>query len=168
MNNKNSILRKRRPSKSNPLPFGVSVRKAGRRTLLTPVTEPSEEGIVQQPVEQVGAIQGKKVGSLYEWRLAKALDAAGLSYQYQVSVYGGRSVRGGQVLDFLVDTVPLPTPVFADGEHWHQGTLAREDSYKRALLNADMAGQWNPWISLYGPDLWDQDAANRAVRELLL
>lgn len=165
MNSKSSILHRRRSSKYNPLPFGVSVRKAGRRTLATPITPPVH--VFEEPVEELGTIQGQQPGSLYEWRLAKALQASGYNFEYQVPIDGGRSRRGGQVIDFLVHTVPMFTPVFADGEYWHTGQLAREDSYKRAALNAEYAGIWNSWISFFGPDLHTQEAANRAVRRLL-
>lgn len=167
MNSKSNILRRQRSSKYKPVPFGVSVRKAGRRTLSTPIMQSSPGRAAEEPVEEMGTILGQKPGSSYEWRLAQALTANGLTFQYQVSAFGGRSFRGGQVIDFLVDTKPLPTPVFADGEHWHEGQIARDDSYKRAFLNAEMAGAWNPWVSFFGPELHSVEAATRSVREKL-
>ncbi len=168
MSNKSNILRRPRSSKYNPVQFGVSVRKAGRRVLSTPIMRPISTGeLFPQEVEQMGLIQGKKPGSMYEWRLARALETNGYEYDYQVSVAGGRAMRGGQVIDFLVHTVPMFTPLFADGEYWHTGQLAREDSYKRAFIDAEWSGIWNTWVSLFGPDLHSQEAANQAVRRLL-
>jgi hypothetical protein len=161
-------LKRKRSSMAEPLPFGVSVRKAGRRTLTTPVTRPrSAADLFPVAVEEVGPIQGQKPGSIYEWRLAQALLKAGFAFDYQVAIYGGRQMRGGQVVDFLVHTVPLPTPVFADGEHWHEGSYTSEDRYKRAYLNASMGTAWNPWVSFFGPELHSVEAAYRAVRRAL-
>jgi len=41
--------------------------------------------------------------------------------EYQVSVYGGRSLAGGNVIDFLVHTPGMWTMLDPMGRHWHTG-----------------------------------------------
>ena len=72
--------------------------------------------------EVIGLIQGQIPGSLLEYRVSKALDMLKLDYKYQIPLGGGRLFRGGLVLDFLVYTHPLSTPLEALGDYWHGGT----------------------------------------------
>ena len=62
--------------------------------------------------EQIGLVYGKKPGSKEEWWIALALWRWGWTFGYQVSFFGGRRLKGGQVVDFMVDTVPLRTPLY--------------------------------------------------------
>lgn len=71
--------------------------------------------------ENIYVVSGKKASS-YEYFVAKALNRINLEYDFQVSLFGGTQMRGGKVLDFLVDTKPLPTPLFVNGDHWHRDT----------------------------------------------
>lgn len=71
-------------------------------------------------------IKGQNAGSKEEYYVSKALDYLQLRYSYQVPVMGGRNVRGGQVLDFLVYTPVRETIVDVRGVYWHTG--AREDN----------------------------------------
>ncbi len=77
--------------------------------------EPKDEEIIQP-------VQGQIPSSKEEYWVALALERLGIAFIYQYSISGGRSVRGGQVIDFLAYTVPLPTPIFVQGEYWHGGT----------------------------------------------
>lgn len=72
--------------------------------------------------QQIGLIQGQVPGSSIEWNVAQALERLKLNYEYQMPIGGGRLFRGGKVLDFLVYTVPYPTPVTVLGDYWHGGT----------------------------------------------
>lgn len=78
-------------------------------------------------------IQGKKVGSKNEARVALALDKLRMRYIYQYVLYGGRRVRGGQILDFLVFS-PLAVPLQVFGEKWHKGELDPEERMELAML----------------------------------
>jgi len=94
-------------------------RSSGRR----PATEAKDKvpaGKLEQEEDTPGLINGQPAGSSYEWNTARALWALGWRFGYQVPVMGGRQVRGGQVLDFLVHTVPLYTAVIVNGDYWHQ------------------------------------------------
>jgi len=80
----------------------------------------------------IGLIRGQTPGSVQEWRVALALNRMRMGYEYQKSVLGGRALRGGQVIDFWVYTVPLPTAVYVQGEYWHGGKKVIVD-----LLNVE-------------------------------
>lgn len=71
--------------------------------------------------EPAHIIQGEPAGSKEEWYTAQALERLGWQYAYQYSVMGGRSVRGGQVIDFLVYTPGKWTIVDVLGTYWHTG-----------------------------------------------
>ena len=120
------------------------------------------EALIEQK-EAVGLIQGIKPGSLEEWRVAKALEILGIKFIYQYQVQGGRSVRGGQVVDFMVyDPFPIALQVF--GEYWHSAQATSEDNLKLNIL-AQIFGR-EPLV-LWGSDLATQAATNEAVRRIL-
>lgn len=113
--------------------------------------------------EPVGLIDGRNPGSKYEWYTALALWGADIGFQYQVPVFGGK-VSGGQVVDFLIATLPLPTPLFVDGQHWHEGQLAKEDVFKRDYLDHFYTGKWMPHQTLFGPQVSSKDAAAASIK----
>jgi hypothetical protein len=77
------------------------------------------------PKAQIGTIQGRTPGSILEWNVSQALDALGWGYDYQHSLAGGwEHLPGSQVLDFLVYTPGLPTPLNVNGRYWHTGIHA--------------------------------------------
>lgn len=71
--------------------------------------------------EPAHIIHGMQAGSKEEWYTSRALDKLGFEYAYQYQIDGGRSVRGGQVLDFLVYTPGKWTIVDVLGTYWHTG-----------------------------------------------
>ena len=77
-------------------------------------------------------LRGKKA-SYNELMVGTALERAGLDFLFQVNYWSGRSIRGGQVLDFLV-FAPFETPVQVFGEYWHEGQLGSKDKLKLAIL----------------------------------
>lgn len=70
-------------------------------------------------------VRGMKAGSKEEYWCSLALDKieaeAGFAWEYQVSVYGGRSTAGGSVVDFLVHTPGRYTMLEPSGRYWHTG-----------------------------------------------
>jgi len=74
-------------------------------------------------------IRGIRAGSKEEWWVSLALDRiqveTGWTWEYQVSVFGGRTRAGGNVVDFLIDTPGMKTFLDPMGRYWHTG--ARED-----------------------------------------
>lgn len=78
---------------------------------------------IDDPQDTPGLINGMKAGSSYEWFIARALWALGwMNFDYQVPLFGGRSVRGGIVVDFIVPTRPAQTVISVIGEYWHRNT----------------------------------------------
>jgi len=69
--------------------------------------------------EVIGTINGMPVGSSWEWHTAQGLWMLKWRFDYQVPINGGREVRGGQVLDFVVYTNPNPSIIYVNGEYWH-------------------------------------------------
>lgn len=67
--------------------------------------------------------------STNEYNVAWALQKLELQFEFQVEFAGGRRIRGGQVLDFLVYN-PFGVPLQVYGEYWHEGQLAADDQYK--------------------------------------
>lgn len=78
---------------------------------------------------------------------------------------GGRFFQGGIVVDILVPTRPLPTPVFIDGEAWHEGMAEPEDLFKRTQLMQEYGYLLADPVVIYGKDLVDDDTAFFAVLE---
>jgi len=85
------------------------------------------------------------------------------SGMYQVNYFGGKRLRGGQVLDFLVPTVPLSTPIYANGTYWHSGARqTQEDLFAQRTLYDKMRGAIRePLI------IWDKYLAGLARHEFV-
>lgn len=96
-------------------------------------------------------ILGKPVGSSYEANVADALDMLNWRYAYQYSVHGGRSRRGGIVLDFLVYTRPAATPIYVNGRYWHS-KRAEDDRLQQANLSGYMRSPVRDSLIM-----WDED-----------
>src|SRR3990167_3544724 len=105
-------------------------------------------------------VHGKSATS-NEFFVAAALDKLKIPYIFQVSYWGGRSLRGGQVLDFLVWS-PLETPVQVFGEYWHRGLLGSKDKLKLAQLQMlfDV-----PIVIIWGHESDSFETALNAVRK---
>lgn len=77
-------------------------------------------------------IRGEKAGSKDEYWVSLFLEWLtknhGINWEYQYSVYGGRRIRGGNVIDFLVYTPGRWTVLDPMGRVWHSGH--REDRYQ--------------------------------------
>lgn len=84
--------------------------------------------------EPAHIIKGMQAGSKEEWYTSVALDRLGFEYEYQYQVFGGRSVRGGQVLDFLVFTPGIWTIVDVLGAYWHTGKYEDRLSIQKVVV----------------------------------
>lgn len=69
-------------------------------------------------------------GSINEENIYLALEALKIEFRYQVPLDGGRAVRGGQVIDFVVYVPPRPIALYVQGERWHTGKFALEEILK--------------------------------------
>jgi hypothetical protein len=115
---------------------------------------------------RVFRVQDKKASS-NEYYVAKALERVGLDFQFQLSIAGGK-VAFGMVLDFLVYTVPLPTPVWVHGEHWHMGDRRAKDLRQMAMLSELMGTQVATPIEIWGTESNTENDAYLTVRRYLL
>ena len=70
-----------------------------------------------------------------EFNVASALTYWKIPYHFHFEIYGGSGVRGGFVIDFLVEN-PFETPLEVFGEYWHIGAMAEEDRLKLDMLRS--------------------------------
>lgn len=86
---------------------------------------------VEKPEEEaIGVVQGIVPDSKNEWYVALALEKLKIEYWYQYPIFGGHTVRGGQVVDFVV-FCPMAVPVFVQGAYWHGTRSEGEDILKQ-------------------------------------
>lgn len=109
-------------------------------------------------------VQGQTAGSVNEYNVAQALNRLKLDYLYQYPIFGGR-VRGGQVIDFLVQKPPKPIPVFIQGAYWHSGARGTEDVLKFEEINQRMGGQWERVVTIEEQECETVEQAYNAVLE---
>ena len=103
----------------------------GKKPTRRPSTTAKDKAVtevIKDPLAAPGLIQGIQAGSSIEWNVAIALGMLGWQFDYQVPIAGGRNVRGGQVIDFIVHTVPAWTVMAVNGTYWHRNP--QMDEYK--------------------------------------
>lgn len=70
-------------------------------------------------------IRGIKAGSKEEYWVSLALnriqESEGWNWEYQVPIYGGRTIAGGLVIDFILYTPLQVTWISPMGRFWHTG-----------------------------------------------
>lgn len=132
-----------------------------------PAAVRSRSGIYtpEQPGDEATGetIQGIRIGSKEEWRVAVALSKRNIEYRYQVPIRGGRSVRGGQVIDFVLQ-IPFPQPLQVFGEYFHPGELNSEERFKLAIIHQIFG---RPAIILWGSKLASQSQADAAIADIV-
>jgi len=79
--------------------------------------------------------------TLNEWNVAQALDKLRMEYWFQYPIDGGRMVRGGMVIDFLIKEPPKDIPLNVDGDYWHKGEREAQDRLQDAAL------RMKPWLA---------------------
>jgi hypothetical protein len=123
-------------------------------------TPPKLKAQIEQE-EVVGLVQGVMPGSKNEWYVALALEKLNLEFMFQFSIMGGRNIRGGQVIDFVVFN-PNAIPVFIQGEYWHNAKKETEDMLKQAA--AEQHFKTKP-VLLMGEETDTREKAYQAVVE---
>ena len=112
------------------------------------------------------SVAGKKATDI-EYYVAIALERLGIHFIFQYSIGGGRTSRGGIVLDFLALTSPLSTPIDVRGNWWHRPQQRLDDDLGLAL--AMSRGRYAEPVVLYGSQLQTIEATYSVVkRELRL
>jgi hypothetical protein len=117
--------------------------------------------------ETVGLIQGKEPDSVEEWRVANALQRFEIPFIYQFEIFDA-SIRGGIVLDFLVLTRPLSTPLEVYGKYWHRGERSSEERLRDVIVEDYFRGKSQPLLILFASDLQTQEITDSKVRRELL
>ena len=105
--------------------------------------------------------------STYEFNVAYALEILKLLFGFQVSIAGGRGVAFGLVLDFLVETVPRPTPLWVHGDYWHMGDKRAKDLRQQHTVSEYLGGEVNPHVELWSDQTKTKEAALLYVRQAL-
>ena len=112
-----------------------------------------------------GFVKGKEASDLEE-RFARALDAEGKEYQFEVEVTPPTSIPGQEnQIDFLVEEI---YPVEIDGGIAHKGAAQKaNDLLRDAILNDYLSGfGWFPIERIPGHKLETQEATATIVKEL--
>lgn len=120
--------------------------------------------LLPAPKERRYKVRNKNATS-YEYFVSIALDQFGLDYTFQASYFGGRSVRGGVVVDFIVYTRPLPTPLWVNGEYWHKGKQASIDYYQGIILSQFSGVQFARPVVMFGEQVNTPEKALDTVRK---
>ena len=81
--------------------------------------------------EVIKPVQGQMPDSIQEYWVSQALYRYQVPFQFQWEIFGGRTRRGGLIVDFVVWN-PMFTPVLVHGNYWHMGELTGGD--KTALI----------------------------------
>jgi len=131
-----------------PKPFHMK----RNRTAKVEVHRPAKDYLDKAVPEVLTQIQGRDPGSPQEWRYAKGLDYLKIRYYYQYEVLQPSGIRGSQILDFLLKTAPLPTPVYIQS-YWHTGEREQESKFKIAALMAEYRGTFAEPIEVDGKQL---------------
>ena len=139
--------------------FQYPTRKGAKVQRITPIIGKPPK----KPVEQMGLIEGKRPGSLEEWRVAVSLWRWKVVFDYHVYIRGGTRIRGGQILDYLL-YLPHPQPLQVFGDYWHRAQLQNADRWKLAILKQIYGVE--PLI-LWGRWLQTQEETNKVVREVI-
>lgn len=117
-------------------------------------------------LETAQSIQGMSPGSTLEYRVALSLTKFHWQFLYQYPIFGGRQVRGGQVVDFMVITTPLMTPLFVQGSYWHNSTRAKQDDWNLLVLNSYFRGIYAEAVQVYEDQLQTQEDSDEIILEL--
>jgi hypothetical protein len=118
--------------------------------------------------DPMGLIQGQQPMSHQEWYVAQALWKLKLDFEYQYGINGGQGVRGGQAIDFMVYTVPLPTPIYVQGSYWHRAAKSSTDLLKVEQAKISLRGQANDPVLIPEEELQDPDMAVATIRRRIL
>ena len=110
------------------------------------------------------SIQGSDATDI-EWRVALALTKLKIPFMFQYALMGGRSTRGGIVLDFLALTDPLSTPIDVRGEYWHGARQRVDDDLALAVMMS--RGSFAEPVILYGGELQSIEQAFATVKREL-
>lgn len=91
-------------------------------------------GALKNNFPEVQRVQNIMPDSKEEYWVALALYKLHIDFVFQYQLFGGRKYKGGQVVDFWVYTMPLPTPILVQGWYFHYATAERTSQTKLNLM----------------------------------
>ena len=105
-----------------------------KRTRRPNISKPKAQVIEDDSDKPPFFIRGQQAGSKEEYWCSLALDKiqeiTGWGWDYQVPVYGGRQIRGGNVVDFIIYTPGSWTILDPQGDYWHTGKNEDRDEMR--------------------------------------
>lgn len=118
------------------------------------------------PAKSAGYTVQNQRASSYEYNVAVALDRLGYGYLFQYELLGGRRLRGGHIIDFIVFTVPLSTALFVNGDYWHRDVSL--ELQEKSFVEAQMRGVIARVVVMWGKDCNNVSSATSFLRGHLL
>ena len=109
----------------------------GRKPILKLPEKVSSD--LKSPFPEVQRVQGIMPDSKEEYWVALALYKLKIDFVFQYQLFGGRKYKGGQVVDFWIYTVPLPTPLLVQGWYFHYATAEKTSQTKLNLMYLESA-----------------------------
>ena len=97
-----------------------------------------------------------------EQRVIIALDKLNIDYIFQYVIFGGGTVRGGIIIDFLISPFDIPVEVF--GDYYHESEFNSEDRMRLSRIEEYFGREV---IIFWGHELLTQEDADRIVKEKL-
>jgi len=130
--------------------FTLSENKRTRRPKINKV----RAAVIQDETDKPPFfVRGQQAGSKEEYWCSLALDKiqqiTGWGWDYQVPVYGGRQIRGGNVVDFLIYTPGMWTILDPQGDYWHTGR--NEDRFQMREVARKKGWRLIEWLTSTTP-----------------
>jgi hypothetical protein len=118
---------------------------------------------------EIQRVQGIMPDSKEEFWVALALYKMHIDFVFQYQLFGGRKYKGGQVVDFWVYTMPLPTPIFVQGWYFHYATAEKAARSKLNLmyLESRLAGKAMKPVEILDTEIPTPDDAYIVVKRKL-
>lgn len=114
--------------------------------------------------EELLIVQGQPA-SKPEYNVAVALGRLNIPFLFQYDVFGGRRLRGGYVIDFIIEN-PFEEVLEVFGEYWHPDELTDKDRLKLAYLT-NLFGGKEPYI-IWGSEADTVEMAVETLRAKVL
>ena len=104
-----------------------------------------------------------------EYWVALALWKLHIDFVFQYQLFGGRKYKGGQVVDFWVYTMPLPTPLLVQGWYFHYATAERASQSKLNImyLESRLNGKAMKPVEVFDTEMPTPDDAYVVVKRKL-
>lgn len=121
------------------------------------------------PFPEVKPVQGIMPDSKEEYWVALALYKLHIDFVFQYQLFGGRKYKGGQVVDFWIHTMPLPTPLLVQGWYFHYATAERASQSKLNImyLESRLNGKAMKPVEVFDTEMPTPDDAYIVVKRKL-